>query len=366
MIYSEYGKTGMKVSKIGFGGMRFDTKKSIEENARLVEYAFDKGINYFDTAPTYCGSLSEKIFGCAFKHMKGRFYVSTKAMPADAPTSSRTVNAVKRSMENMNVDRIDVMHIWCVRKMENFDLALKKGGMMEGLVKLKEEGLIKHIAVSLHLSSKYIMEILKDERLSGILIGLNIFNYKYRFDAAVAAYEKGMGVAVMNPLYGGFIPKNEEKLKFLAIDGFTPSQYALRFAASLKEASTVLNGFTELEHVDNAVLAMEGLTVNDKLLKRAETMDQINLEGACTACGYCDKCPNDIYIPAFMQIYNNKLVLKKSVKELKRDLKEEYMWGGANVKKGKPEDCIACGLCEEACTQQIPIIERLKEMSEWQ
>jgi aryl-alcohol dehydrogenase-like predicted oxidoreductase len=83
MIYNTYGKTGKKVSAVGFGGMRFDETKSNAENAELVRYANSKGINYFDTAPGYCSDTSEDIFGEAFKDMPGDFYVSTKGMPTN-------------------------------------------------------------------------------------------------------------------------------------------------------------------------------------------------------------------------------------------------------------------------------------------
>lgn len=365
MIYADYGKTGLKVSKIGFGGMRFDLEKGMEYNSDLVQYAYENGINYFDNAPDYCEGKSESIFGHAFKNMKGEFYTSTKVMPERAPTAKETVDMIKRSADRMNIGKIDVMHIWCVRAMEQYEMAIRKGGTLDGIQKMKEEGLVRHIAISLHLSGKYIKEILSDERLEGILIGLNIFNYRYRLDGAIEANKKGLGVAVMNPLGGGFIGENAESLSYIALDGFTPVQYALRFAASLPEVSTVLNGFSEKKHIDDAVKAVEGLTGRENLIDRVASIDEINLEGACTACGYCDDCPQDIYIPAFMQVYNNKLVLKKSVKQLVRDLRFESSWGGANVKKGKAGECIACGNCEKACTQHLNIIERLKEMSDW-
>ena len=69
MRYVEYGKTGKKVSVVGFGVLRFDLEKSDEENAKLVKYAYEKGINYFDTAPGYCDDRSEAIFGVAFREM---------------------------------------------------------------------------------------------------------------------------------------------------------------------------------------------------------------------------------------------------------------------------------------------------------
>jgi len=69
MITKTFGKTGKKVSAVGFGGMQFDTGRPKEENAELLLYAFEKGINYFDTAPRYCQDQSEAIFGMALKQM---------------------------------------------------------------------------------------------------------------------------------------------------------------------------------------------------------------------------------------------------------------------------------------------------------
>ena len=94
MIYKPYGKTGHQASAVGFGVMRFDTKQFTEQNAGLLEYAFDRGINYFDTAPGYCEDQSEDIFGTAIKRMAARrddFFISTKGMPVDFDTAEKAV-----------------------------------------------------------------------------------------------------------------------------------------------------------------------------------------------------------------------------------------------------------------------------------
>src|SRR6056297_3016576 len=115
MKYAPYGKTRKTVSAIGFGGMRFDTSRPIEENADLVRYACSKGINYFDTAPGYCGDKSEEIFGEAFKDMPGEFYCSTKAMPVHFDTADKAKEQVKKSLDRLGVDKIDFYHVWCLR-----------------------------------------------------------------------------------------------------------------------------------------------------------------------------------------------------------------------------------------------------------
>jgi len=141
MIYKEYGKTGKKVSAVGFGGMRFDISKSKEKNAELLRYASAKGINYFDTAPYYCKDQSEDIFGIAFKNMPKDFYVSTKGTPKDFDTAKKAKEAVKKSLDRLGLPKIHFYHIWNLLKMEHYELAMKSGGQYEGLLECKEEGL---------------------------------------------------------------------------------------------------------------------------------------------------------------------------------------------------------------------------------
>lgn len=95
MLYKDYGRTGKRVSAIGFGGMRFRDPENIDENAELVLYGHSRGINYFDTAPGYCGDKSEDIVGAALKQMApGSFYVSTKCGAAEG-------DAVRQSIERL-------------------------------------------------------------------------------------------------------------------------------------------------------------------------------------------------------------------------------------------------------------------------
>ena len=80
MEFSEYGKTGLKISRLSFGGMRFGRPQDVSAMAEVVLAAHQAGINYFDTAPGYFGELSEKIFGHALRQINpgdGGFYVST-------------------------------------------------------------------------------------------------------------------------------------------------------------------------------------------------------------------------------------------------------------------------------------------------
>lgn len=367
MIYKEYGKTGKKVSAVGFGGMRFDLEKSIEENAKLVRYANSVGINYFDTAPGYCEDKSEEIFGEAFKDMPGAYYVSTKGMPTVFDTAEKAIAQVKKSIQRMGVKKINFYHIWCIRKMEHYELAMKPGGQYEGLIECQKQGLIDHIVLSSHQTGNEVKEILDDGKIDGVLLGVNILNFPYRWEGVQSAYDMGYGIVAMNPLAGGAIPTHEKELGFLTEGDETATEAALRFTISCPQISVTLNGFTTKEHIDMACrVADEAKPYTqdeiDKIAKKIGT----SMNEACTGCGYCNVCPEGIAIPSFMQVYNEKHIFHASDDDMKSKLDGTlYEWGILAGKKGTAENCIGCGLCEEECTQHLPIIKRLKEFAGW-
>lgn len=367
MIYKNYGKTGKKVSAVGFGGMRFDLTQGLEANAELVKYAFSKGINYFDTAPGYSEDKSEEIYGLAFKEMKGEYYISTKAMPTTYDTAEKAIGAVKASLKKMGVPKIHFYHIWCIRKMEHYELAMKPGGQYEGLLQCKKEGLIDHIVFSSHQPGNEVKTILDEGKVEGVLLGVNILNFPYRWEGVEYAYDKGYGVVAMNPLSGGAIPTHEKELAFLASEGETPTEAALRFVIACPEITVALNGFTTREQVDMACkVADEAKPFSKKNIEAIKSRIGENMNAACTGCGYCWDCPVEIPIPAYMQYYNEKQVFGVSDQEMKKNMKGEIDWGRLTIRKAKAAQCIECGKCEGDCTQHLPIISRLKEIAQWE
>lgn len=371
MIYSEYGKTGAKVSAVGFGGMRFDESKSNEENAQLLLYARSKGINYFDTAPIYCSDTSEDIFGIALKQMadtRDSYYVSTKGMPVDFDTADKARAAVEKSMKRLNVDRIDFYHVWCIRRVDQYELAMKKGGQYEGLMKCREEGLIGNIVISTHLPGEKIKNIISKNEFEGVLLGVNILNFPYRWEGIRTAYEAGLGVVAMNPLSGGLIPKHEDKFAFLADGDETPTQAALRFCINCPQITVTLVGFTTKEHIDTAcTIADAAKPFTDEDIDRVRTHVSENMNALCTGCGYCLKCcPENIPIANYMQVYNEKPLFNLTEKEMLEKMTFSHTWGLLADRAADAGDCTECAACEEACTQHLNIIQRLKEMDAWE
>ncbi|MHC5060677.1 MAG: aldo/keto reductase [Planctomycetota bacterium] len=372
MIYNQYGRTGAKVSAVGFGGMRFDESLSDAQNAELLLYAHSKGINYFDTAPEYCNGRSEDTFGIALGQMadaRGEIYVSTKGMPTNFDTADKARKAVETSLKRLNVDRIDFYHVWCIRRFDQYELAMKKGGQYEGLLKCKQEGLINNIVISTHLPGEQICKIIDNKEFEGVLLGANILNFMYRWQGVQAASDAGLGVVAMNPLAGGIIPRHEEELAYLATGDETPTEAAIRFCVSCPQITVALVGFTTKEHIDTACRVADNcrpFTPAD--IERLKEHVSGCMDSLCTGCGYCmhDLCPKNIPVANYMQSYNAKLLQHKNDKEMIERIKFQHEWGYLADRQADAADCIQCGECERVCTQHLDIVNRLAETAKWE
>ena len=371
MIYKTYGKTGHQVSAVGFGGMQFDVKTSQDENAQLLRYAHDKGINFFDTAPQYCDDQSEEIFGRALSELssvRDKIYVCTKGMPETHDTAAKAEEAVKKSLKRLQTDYVDFYYVWCVRKMSQYDLAMQPGGQYEGLLRCQEQGLIKHIAVSSHLRGEAIGTILEKDKMAGALLGMNILNFPYRWAAAEAAHRLGYGVVAMNPLAGGLIPRHEQQLSWLARAGETATEAALRFCIACPQITVALNGFTTREHIDMACrIADRAEPFSPADIERLRQQVNQGLNALCTGCGYClSHCPKAIPIAGYMQYYNLKPLFGSTDEQMIKGLADQHEWLLLAEGNAAAGDCIQCRACEEACTQHLNIVERLGELARWE
>lgn len=361
MIYREYGKTGKKVSVIGFGGMRFG--KDEDYSAEVVRRANALGINYFDTAPFYCNDRSEYIFGKAFRKMPGQYYVSTKSSVSKDATADAVRKRIENSLKRMGIEKINFYHMWCIMDLEMYRKVMAPGGPYEGALKAKEEGLIDHLVFSTHCKGEDIKKIINDKVFEGVLLGYNVINHPFRQEGIDAAVENNIGVVTMNPLGGGLIPQHADYFNFLRDrEDETVSQAALRFNAAQKGITVVLTGMGTLEEVEENVKVTDyPLSVSPEKLAEIREKIMDSMDVLCTTCGYCLKCPKKIKIHNYLEAYN--LYLLKDEKEMQKRIETLKQRGTLTDKDASPAECIACGKCEELCTQKLPIINRLKEMS---
>lgn len=369
MRYEEFGRTGKKVSVLGFGGMRFDPED--EETAiRAVHRAVELGMNYFDTAPGYCQDKSELFIGKALaslpKKMDKDLYISTKSHYRADPTADSVRRRIDDQLKKLRSGKIHFYSMWCILDLEQFDTIMEAVGPYEGAIKAKKEGLIEHICCSTHASGKDIAEIVKADVFEGITLGYNIMNREFRKQGLKAAAEAGCAVVTMNPLGGGLLTRDEQKLgafKEAESDSFIAA--ALRFNFSHPEITVVLSGMKNVDEVEFNVMTAESVkgpdpTVVKRLIQKFESLG----ESFCTGCGYClEYCPENIQIHLYAQMWDR--IRMKQPEETKRVydiyLSDDERW----LKMKRASDCTQCGECEQACTQMLPIREYLKNIAEF-
>jgi len=358
MIYRSYGSTGIEVSAIGFGGMRFKNVKDADTCASLVQAAYDEGINYFDTAPGY--EKSEELFGLAFKQMtKTRaqkpFYVSTKSSKASASEVRRDLET---SLKRMNLNYIDFYHVWYVLSLDDYKKR-KTGGAIAEFERLKDEGLVRHICVSTHMTGPDISRMLDDYPFEGVLLGYSAMNFAYREAGIEAAANSNSGVAIMNPLGGGIIPQHPERFDFVKTrPDETVVEAALRFLLNDPRITIVLVGLSSRQQLTEAIAAVDGYRpISSRAIRKIRAGLNESFNELCTSCRYCDSCPQGIAVPEMMDAYNHYVLVNTT--EMLNRLRFNWDFGLQDTNLDK---CTECGLCEDACTQKLPICRRLKFM----
>lgn len=365
MLYRRYGQTDKMVSVLGFGGMRFLDEEVITEQGRercaeLVVKANEMGVNYFDTAPDYCGSHSEDIFGMAFKRMKVPFYVSTKSKLANDPTADAVRRRIETSLKRMHIEKIHFYHMWCIMDYRQYEQIMRPGGPYEGALKAKEEGLIDHICFSAHADGRTVEQIINDGNFEGVTLGYNAINAPFRERGMNTAYEKGIGVATMNSLGGGVIPNHQDYFSFLKHNkDETVNVAALRYNASHKAVSVVLSGMSTMSDLMENVAAFENFEPAETYFEEINKNRTAGMNDLCTGCNYCAGCPQSLEINKLMLSYNEYIFSGKSRWKLLHDL--HHKWG---YSENQIFSCINCKKCEQKCTQHLDITKRIQEMND--
>lgn len=383
MLYREYGKTGKSISLLSFGGLRFADEDTRDEAGlarcvELVKHAASLGVNYFDTAPNYCNSQSEIIFGRAFREISSPVYVATKSTILAEKTAAAVRWRVETSLERLGLEKIHFFNMWAIIDMDQYRAVMAKGGPYEGAMKAKEEGLVEHVAFSTHCTGDEIAQIVEDGCFEGVTIGYNALNYRYRRKGLEAAHRHGLGVIVMNPLHGGLIPSGHDHFDFLAQQpDEDPITSALRFVASHEEVTSVLSGMKDRQEVDMNVAALSDSTrLGPGRIRDLERTSAVANDHLCTTCRYCDGCPVDLPLYKYMDAYNMSMLgpahehdgdSEASCPERAKAARvfEKLKMDWRELPRFDSNPCIQCGECESKCTQHIGIIRNLEIMFSW-
>ncbi|MCQ2432088.1 MAG: aldo/keto reductase [Clostridia bacterium] len=371
MNYREFGKTGEKISALGFGCMRFpeyekDGKHFVDQDKvdEMIACAYENGVNYFDTAPYYCNSNSEAALGHAVKNFRDKILISTKFPLEMAKDADGYRKMLEQSLTRLGTDHIDFYHFWGINKNAYNETILGKD-LLTAAAKAKEEGLIRHISFSFHDAPEAIRYIIDTSEAHGVKMESMLCQYNLldRANEEMLAYahEKGLGTVAMGPVGGGRLAAPTDLYaKLTGKPSIATYELAFKFCLGNPNLSCALSGMQNLDMVKkNTVVASNDSGFSEEeWVQLGKAMEEIKKfsELYCTGCKYCQPCPVGIDIPRIFEMYTyyNVYGLKDHAKNMMRDyLKHE----------GKTfADCKKCGLCEKKCPQHLAIREQLEKV----
>lgn len=366
---------GHDTPKLGFGMMRLpklaDGSMDMPQICAMVDCFMDAGLTYFDTAYVYDGGESEIATRKALveRYPRDAFTVTTKANAwLHQPTEAETKAQLETSMERLGIDYLDYYLLHAVQ--DNNQQRYDDFCMWDWIRGLKKQGVIRHWGFSYHAGPERLERLLSTYTdIDFIQLQVNYADMEEptvqaRANMEVAAAH-GVPFTVMEPVKGGTLANPPRAVREI-LDAANPdasyASWAIRYAASMPGILTVLSGMSTLAQVQDNVSYMRDFTPlsaeEQAVIERAQAALGSVHQYKCTACHYCcEGCPQQIPIPDFLAAMNRKLIFEDEVGAKKR-------YAAAAEKAGvNASDCIACGQCEGACPQGLPIISYLEEVA---
>ena len=409
MTYRTNPNTGDKVSLLGFGMMRLPSvggRSAREGNEpidqemvnRMVDYAMDYGVNYFDTSPAYCRGFSEEATGIALsRHPRDSYFVATKLSNFAEQTWSReaSIAMYNNSREKLKVDYIDYMLLHSIGggkdAMAEYNARYVDNGILDFLMEEREAGRIRNLGFSYHGDIRvfdYLLSRHDEYKWDFVQIQMNYLDWKYaeainpRNTNAEYLYEelakRKIPAVIMEPLLGGRLSnvpdrvvahlKQREPEKSVA-------SWAFRFCGTYPDVLTVLSGMTQMEHLQDNLRTYSPLQpLSDEELDFLQEAASIMMQYEtipCNDCKYCMPCPYGLDIPAILLHYNKCLtegrVLDSRNASNYEQARREYLIGydRSVPKLRQASHCTGCNQCSPHCPQRINIPKELQKIDDY-
>ena len=330
MEYRVLGKTGLKISRMGFGGIPIQRIDAAGTRKLCLEMK-EAGINYIDTARGY--TVSEEYLGEALEGIRDHFIIATKSM---ARTKEAMAADIEISLKNLRTDYIDLYQVHNAT-LPQLDQVMAPGGALEALLEAKAAGKIGHIGLTAH-GLEVFEKAVELDWVETFMFPYNIVESQGEELIKVCA-EKNIGFIVMKPLAGG------------AIEDAT---LAMRYCLANPAVTVVIPGMAdEKELVQNLAAANDASPLSEEELAKVAAIRKELGTQFCRRCNYCQPCVKGINISGCFLFHGY----------LARYGLEEWARGRYATIPVKASACIECGACENRCPYNLPIRQMLKKVA---
>jgi len=413
MTYRTNPNTGDRVSILGYGMMRLPQLAADNPNGnspgakldqdqinRLVKYALDHGVNYFDTSPAYCQGFSEIATGNALVasgRPRDSYYIATKLsnFAPQTQTLAASQEMFRNSLKYLKTDYIDYLLLHSIGGggMANFNQRFMDNGLLDWLVEQKQKGAIRNLGFSFHGDVEVFDQMMKwhDEgryHWDFVQIQMNYVDWKHgqeqnsrNINAEYLYAElnnRGIPSVIMEPLLGGRLSKLPNHviahLKQRLPD-MSAASWAFRFCGTYPGVLTALSGMTYMEHLQDNLRTYSPLqALNDEELEYLEGAAQLILKYPlipCNDCKYCMPCPYGLDIPGIF-VHYNKCVNEGSLPNGQEDpeyarMRHDYLisYDRAIPRLRQSDHCVGCHQCEPHCPQNIRIVNQLERITKF-
>ncbi|MGE5644753.1 MAG: aldo/keto reductase [Acidobacteriota bacterium] len=337
LAYRTLGKTGLRLTQLGFGCM-------ITSDASVIARAADIGINYFDTARGYQSGNNERMVGAALKGKRNQLYISTKSGARD---KAGALEHLDTSLREIGTDHVDIWYLHGKSKAEELT-----DDLLEAQQIAKKTGKIRFAGVSIHRGHEEVIPAaIKSGKIDVILISYN-FTMGAAIDPLIEqAKAAGIGVVAMKVMAGGFRTNKEgsEAYGILSREGALPS--ALKWVLRNPKIDTTIPSMTDNDQLDENLKAAAAKfgPADEKTL--AAQLRQIR-PLYCRMCNSCDGvCPKGLPVAdvlrylTYAEGYGQFALGRERFRELPEEL--------AAVRCG---DCTECAV---KCPNGVRVADRL-------
>ncbi|MBN1978894.1 MAG: aldo/keto reductase [Anaerolineae bacterium] len=325
----QLGKTGLAVSRVGFGGIPIQ-RLTESEAIKVVQRCLDLGVTFIDTANSY--TTSEERIGKAIAGRREQVIIATKSGGKDKQTA---LEHLELSLQRLNTDHLDLWQFHGVSTFEAYEQILGPGGAMDAAQEALESGKVRHIGITSH-SMDVALKAASSDLFETIQFPFNVITNEPADELVPLAKEHNLGFIAMKPFAGGMLDDARLAIKYLLqFDSVVPDP-GIERTAEIEEIVDIVNGHWELTPQERQEI--------EELRAQVDTR-------FCRRCEYCQPCPQGVRISTIMN-------LPSFVKRFPRERLFEG-WIADAIATG--ENCIACGECEEKCPYHLPIREMIAE-----